>query len=485
MPDTDPQRISSGIAVLAEDEPTWNDGPFPVRGVALPSDVVANGANEEDVATYWPADVVRDAAALFDKKKIVDGSEHDPETVADNPQPSPETIIGEITATAFKPGVGVVFEGEVDDPGIAKRIDRGRVEVSPTMFRSLDGEHESGARIVDEVAAVRDLSIVAEGALTGNDIAPAAVAMATLSAEALRESFPDVLKSVAGVSFDATAGGTLDESEIPSEGFASHYLFDGDTKSESAYPVVDGDGQLRRGNVESAFQLGARGGVDESDLHAKLRTLNDEFDDPPIDPEKLPATTQSDDGTNSQSTDGPADSNDPESMTDEPDITDDQRAILAAADEVEDPIEVLEAAAGSKDPLVVAQADHEALQEDLRESKLIFAEALRHRGTIDMEPSKIATNFSYEALREEFEDDDGELAVDALVQRPEGGDANVSTGDNLSGEAAKLVEEWGDGDREAAVETLQMRRDNFDEQGWDLHLEETESQLETLGVTEQ
>lgn len=94
-------------------------------------------------------------------------------------------------------------------------------------------------------------------------------------------------KRAAGVQFTGTASGKLDESEIPNDDYEDHYLYPGDTKSDSSYAVVDASGDLRRGNVESAYQLGARGGVSEDDLHSKLSQLNDEFDSPPIDPEDL------------------------------------------------------------------------------------------------------------------------------------------------------------------------------------------------------
>lgn len=90
-------------------------------------------------------------------------------------------------------------------------------------------------------------------------------------------------KSVAGVTFTSTRTGKLDESAIPNDDYKNHYLFDADTKTDSSYPVVDASGALCRGNVESAYQLGARGGVSEDTLHSKLRKLNDEFDNPPID----------------------------------------------------------------------------------------------------------------------------------------------------------------------------------------------------------
>lgn len=98
--------------------------------------------------------------------------------------------------------------------------------------------------------------------------------------------------SVAGVTFRGTRGGKLDESRIPNDDYESHYLFPDDTKSDSSYPVVDGDGFLRSGNVEAAFGLGARGGVTEDELHGKLSLLNKEFESPPIDPEKLEKTQE-------------------------------------------------------------------------------------------------------------------------------------------------------------------------------------------------
>jgi hypothetical protein len=93
----------------------------------------------------------------------------------------------------------------------------------------------------------------------------------------------DEKKTAAGVEFTDTMEGELDESEIPNDTFEQHYLYPGDTKSESSYPVVDADGNLRRGNVDAANSLGARGGVEDDDLDQKLMQLNDEFDNPPID----------------------------------------------------------------------------------------------------------------------------------------------------------------------------------------------------------
>jgi hypothetical protein len=60
------------------------------------------------------------------------------------------------------------------------------------------------------------------------------------------------------VSFNGTASGKLDESKLDAEehDLEDHYLYgSGDSKSDFSYPVVDGDGKLRKCNVESAHQL--------------------------------------------------------------------------------------------------------------------------------------------------------------------------------------------------------------------------------------
>jgi len=91
----------------------------------------------------------------------------------------------------------------------------------------------------------------------------------------------EALKEVAGVTFDSTGTGSLEESEIPNDDYRSHYLYPNATKTESAYPVVDGEGVLRRGNVDSAWSLGARGHADEGTHDQRLMRLADEFDSPP------------------------------------------------------------------------------------------------------------------------------------------------------------------------------------------------------------
>lgn len=88
-------------------------------------------------------------------------------------------------------------------------------------------------------------------------------------------------KTVAGVSFKGTKDGTLTERLISTDDFASHYILDGENKTESKYPVVDQDGFLRRGNVRSAQSVDASGGIDPDLLERRASKLAKQFD-PPI-----------------------------------------------------------------------------------------------------------------------------------------------------------------------------------------------------------
>lgn len=80
-----------------------------------------------------------------------------------------------------------------------------------------------------------------------------------------------------GVSWDGTSGGKLEESSIPdAPDHKSHYLNAGETKGESSFPVVDGDNNLRAGNVNAAWDLRNNGeGVSED----CLRNLDNAFED--------------------------------------------------------------------------------------------------------------------------------------------------------------------------------------------------------------
>lgn len=86
--------------------------------------------------------------------------------------------------------------------------------------------------------------------------------------------------SACGVSWSGTSGGKLKKSGIPDPpDHKSHYLNAADTKGDSSFPVVDGEGNLRAGNVSSAWDLRNNG---EGVSKECLRKLAAAFDTNPL-----------------------------------------------------------------------------------------------------------------------------------------------------------------------------------------------------------
>jgi hypothetical protein len=268
----------------------------------------------------------------------------------------------------------------------------------------------------------------------------------------------EALKEVAGVEFDGTTTGKLDESEIPSEGFESHYLYPGENKSESSYPVVDADGNLRKGNVDSAWQLGARGDADADTHDSRLMDLANEFENPPEwvdnadamsgaqvkDPAlweacsvSLPESiTVNDDGANGGLPQSSADADDSKTMTEEDTLSDDEKAILSAAEDVEDATEALQSFADKEDPTVVENDNYEALNSRVDTLKDMMGERLVEDTGLK---ESTVESMSFEAMAKEFETDDGDFDAEALVQQPESGEpeADESGVEALSEDADK------------------------------------------------
>jgi len=394
------ERIKSGYAALqtgSGDVPT--EGPYIVHGVAIgENDVTIGGSGKQ---TLWPRETLKEAAEGLEGQPLATDTNH----TADDPkaQTPVEAIAGEVTWSGYKPGVGVLYEAEVDNKDLAEKINHGRLEVSPLVSRELEAlESEKAEYKATEITRWRDLALVSNGAAPSNEIT---VGSNPMKAEALHEtveslqalvppqeaaenarrglecveevdtdageaqgrdtarqiiesvenddplsesmvseiasfdrhreqgnheidaefegtpcedngyvswqlwggdagvdwaqdenesmastqgdnqeakvSNAEALKEVAGVVFQDTQTGDLDESKIPNDNYQSHYLYPGETKTESSYPVVDADGNLRKGNVDAAWSLGARGDADESTHDERLMDLAEEFENPP------------------------------------------------------------------------------------------------------------------------------------------------------------------------------------------------------------
>jgi len=268
------------------------NGPYTFSGIAVGVDDVLTMADGTPV--LFTEDELRRAAAsqANGNKLTVDHPEHDLGT-----SPPVEATIGDVTKAGFVNGQGVAYEAVTHDPEIARGIKAGTYDVSVHPAFSLgDQDPDTGAYIAEDVEFT-DLSVVSQGASPQNTArwGPSK----QLAAWANDRDVGAELDAADGVSFtqvtyDGTASGKLDESAIDSDDFASHYLLVGDTKSDSAYPVVDSEGRLREGNVEAAWNL--RGHIPDSvstdDFETYLETLAENFDmdlqastDPPRTPE--------------------------------------------------------------------------------------------------------------------------------------------------------------------------------------------------------
>lgn len=186
----------SGFAALADAND--DDEPFTVHGVAIGEGDVTNGASGDK--TYWPRETLEAAAEGLQGKKIVDDSEHDD---LEATQPPVSAILGEVTQSTYKPDVGVVFEGEIDDSDVAALVENGRVDVSPALFRELgEFDDEREAHPATDIRKWRDLSVVSEGAAPSNSIQPGTAA---LQAEALQATF-DGVESTSDESAESDSG---------------------------------------------------------------------------------------------------------------------------------------------------------------------------------------------------------------------------------------------------------------------------------------
>lgn len=538
----------NGVAVLKDDQ--GDEGPLKVRGIALTEGDKTYGASKQNL--IWPPEVVKEAAEGLVGAKIVDDREHkvkEYDSIDEIPtEPPIDTIVGEVTDSRYEPGVGVLYEGEIDDPKVKDLVRNGRVEVSPFIFHHRgEYDEEKGGYPVKNVAKWRDLSVVAngagsdasieahegdstpetgpqtahnpenprfypsEGANTGATAMSAAVLTAVLDASfddnedenggedpdqrpepssedgELPESggraadsgaagagesgndagstgndgvAAEALASFNHLSYSGTKSGKLDESKIDEDDFKSKYLFPGDTKSDSSFPVVDANGNLRRGNVESAWKLRGDAPVSKEEIEKVLITLAKKFDDPPQTREDASALSQAqqsdepaeaDSGTGSSSSDSdPGDGTTDMTMeiTDEKEqkvvnryralddpvvVESSVEALAQRADELdlesyEEPYVV--EAEGLSEPHVVEKEDHEALSNRVEQVENVLAEALANRTGMK---EKTAAALSIEALFNEFENEDGEFDAEALVQEPETGSVEKDPGANANG----------------------------------------------------
>lgn len=313
------RQVVKGIEQKAhEGEPTEIEGYVATKGVDRAGDFFTEDALKE-MAEQIQEEVERENADVkvvfpeFDeedlrqiKQNYANNGNVDHYNNPGYPMGDPRIVSAYKITSAEYDGFGVKIEGELNEDlpfGVPEAIKAGLQEGYLDGF-SVEFIAKKARKVVKEGQKVRKilLSKFTGASLTGRPIqSNAAVTDAEFKSmvgemvedQEGKAKHGDKMENKAekaSVKYRGTRNGKLDEARIDKEenNLSDHYLFgEGEDKEDFTYPVVDADGYLRRGNVEAAYGLGARGGVSEDELDSKLEKLNDEFEDPPIDPENF------------------------------------------------------------------------------------------------------------------------------------------------------------------------------------------------------
>ncbi len=252
-----------------------------------------------------------------------------------------------------------------------------------------------------------------------------AVFMPAPSHDALMEMLEEMgelagadLKGVGPVEFDDTGEGDLDESEIPTDDYEGHYLNAGDTKSDSSFPLVDGDGVLRRGNVDAAWDLRGQGdlGMPRDAAERVMRSLGREFGEPGSEANPIPEEAYESESAAATTDDpepGEVAGGEPEQRIDgtddrfNPHMSETEEELRARLSEKDDRIAELESQV----------EQYEAERDDVARA---YAEALAADDSV-FDADDLVAKFEVAELREKFEGTDDATLADAEPDVQSGG----------------------------------------------------------------
>lgn len=133
---------------------------FTIHGIAIGAGDITLGSKSGE-RKLWTEEVLKEAAATLEGKHIV--ANHENRDVY--------SVVGRVTDAAYSDSKnGVVFQGVVDDELLAKRVDRGWLDVSPRIIH-MAGESEDGIKTPEEIREFDNLALVTKGAAPSNDVA--------------------------------------------------------------------------------------------------------------------------------------------------------------------------------------------------------------------------------------------------------------------------------------------------------------------------
>jgi chorismate mutase len=278
MPDAQVEQAGGGTLRTTAD--LDDDGPYQVWCQLFePGDVTQGGDGTDDGggeqnehAAHWNEEALREDIGRFApddriRRHFIDGH---PEN------PSVHDILGEALEATYDDNLGAVLKGEVDDRKTAELIDRGRVSVSPYIYRELGGYNEAkDARDVDEILGVRDYGIVRNGENESANInlgePPTGDAP---TAEALAATFDAPDGDVDGE--DTTRAPADGDTNPDGEESGTETMADDDNPEDSDEATVE---DLREENEQLRAELTELREADAEELEAENENLRDQLEE--------------------------------------------------------------------------------------------------------------------------------------------------------------------------------------------------------------
>lgn len=233
--------------------------PYVTHGVAIGANEVTHGANG---AKFWSSTELRQAVQSLVGVPLT--KNHDDDTV--------ESVVGEVVDAAFEEGVGIVFEAEIDDEGLATKVARGRLEVSVHALHADGGRTSEGELIVEDVRFL-DLSLVPRGGSPANYVeagnSPSS-ALASLSADNVSEILSDADTSMT----DDTDNTDEEEAALESDEESE------ETEAEVEADEAEADTETGEAEVESDEDVDDEAEVeaDEADEDLDTASLEEEIE---------------------------------------------------------------------------------------------------------------------------------------------------------------------------------------------------------------
>ncbi|AUX08919.1 hypothetical protein AArcSl_1288 [Halalkaliarchaeum desulfuricum] len=381
----------TGIARCEELE--GQSEPYTVHGVAIGANEVTHGANGPK---FWPSDELRQAVQSLVGVPLT--KNHDDDRV--------ESVVGEVIDAGFEPGVGIVFEAEVDDEDLATKIARGRLEVSVHALHRDGGRTGEGELIVEDVQFL-DLSLVPRGGSPSNFVEAG-------------ESPSEVLASL---STDEVAE-ILDDADSGSDTTNHESMTDDTDDTEQEEAIEADESETEAEDTEEAEVEADEAEVEETEAEVEA---------------------------------------------DEAEVEDTEEA-EAEAEEADADADLEEAEL--REELESLRAENQELRKELQSVRLEYAGQLSE-GT-PFEAAELAEKFSFDELREKFDEAEASLVSDEDTSEAE------ATPAPQTGDAESELSTSDDEDVESEIAALESKIENYDELGWDAAKADAEERLEEL-----